>query len=78
MKFDALDYLEQGNLSVQTFINTPNGENQEVIYITLKAEAYFDTYADVTLQIIIGCFEETTISGRLGPGIPNAGYPSVV
>ena len=49
VKFDVLDYLEQGDLSVQTFINTPNGENQEVIYITLKAEAYFDTYADLTL-----------------------------
>ena len=32
---------------------------------TLKAEAYFDKIGSTLIKVIIGCFEETTISGAL-------------
>ena len=32
---------------------------------TLRAEAYFDKVGSTLIKVIIGCFEETTISGAL-------------
>jgi len=32
---------------------------------TLKAEAYFEKVGSTEIKVIIGCFEETTISGAL-------------
>jgi len=32
---------------------------------TLRAEAFFDKVGSTLIKVIIGCFEETTISGAL-------------
>lgn len=41
-----------------------------MITITLRAETYFGVYADLELNIVNGCFEETLISGSAISPLP--------
>ena len=52
-------------MSIQTDFTPAGDEVQQLFEFTLKAEAFFEKVGSTLIKVIIGCFEETTISGAL-------------